>query len=61
MFQILLDTSGVLKFADFSLAMVDGENLEELFIKFAESGEKWSMQNTDNSLKINISGGSIFL
>ena len=36
--QILLDGSGILKYADFGLSKVEGENLEELFEKFAEAG-----------------------
>lgn len=36
--QILLDGSGILKYSDFGLSKVEGENLEELFEKFAEAG-----------------------
>ncbi|WAR10143.1 ULK4-like protein [Mya arenaria] len=42
--KILLDGPGILKYADFGLAKVEGENLEELFQKFADAGETW---NTD--------------
>ena len=37
--QILLDGPGVLKFSDFGLSRVEGENLEELFEQYAEVGE----------------------
>lgn len=40
--QILLDGSGTLKYADFGLSRVEGEILEELFEKFADAGEMWS-------------------
>lgn len=36
--KILLDGSGILKYSDFGLSKVEGENLEELFEKFAEAG-----------------------
>ncbi|VDI57338.1 serine/threonine-protein kinase ULK4 [Mytilus galloprovincialis] len=36
--KILLDGSGILKYADFGLSKVEGENLEELFEKFSEAG-----------------------
>lgn len=36
--KILLDGSGILKYADFGLSKVEGENLEELFEKFTEAG-----------------------
>ena len=45
--QILLDGPGILKYADFGLAKVEGENLEELFQKFADAGETW---NTESDL-----------
>lgn len=37
--QILLDGPGVLKFADFGLSRVEGEDLEELFGQFADAGQ----------------------
>jgi serine/threonine-protein kinase ULK4 len=37
--QILLDGPGVLKFADFGLSRVEGEDLEELFAQFADAGQ----------------------
>ncbi|KAK7507746.1 hypothetical protein BaRGS_00000711, partial [Batillaria attramentaria] len=49
--KILLDTSGVLKFADFGLSKVEGENLEELFLKFAEAGEQWNIQSAEEMMK----------
>ena len=51
-FQILLDGPGILKYADFGLAKVEGENLEELFLKFADAGETW---NTDTNLDNRLS------
>lgn len=48
---MLLDTSGVLKYADFGLSKVEGENLEELFLKFAEAGEHWNVQSAEEMMK----------
>ncbi|XP_053386677.1 serine/threonine-protein kinase ULK4-like isoform X1 [Mercenaria mercenaria] len=45
--KILLDGPGILKYADFGLAKVEGENLEELFQKFSDAGETWA---TDSQL-----------
>ncbi len=36
--QLLLDGPGVLKFADFGLCRVEGEDLAELFQQFVEAG-----------------------
>jgi serine/threonine protein kinase len=44
-FQILLDGPGILKYADFGLAKVEGENLEELFQKFSDAGETWATES----------------
>ena len=61
LFQVLLDTSGVLKYADFGLSKVEGENLEELFFKFAEAGEHWNIQSADDMMKqITTSGTQVF-
>lgn len=49
--QILLDSSGVLKYADFGLSKAEGENLEELFYKFAEAGEMWNIQSVEEMMK----------
>ena len=49
--QVLLDTSGTLKYADFGLSKVEGENLQELFFKFAEAGEHWNIQSADEMMK----------
>ncbi|KAK7111983.1 serine/threonine-protein kinase ULK4-like isoform X2 [Littorina saxatilis] len=49
--KVLLDTSGVLKYADFGLSKVEGENLEELFLKFAEAGEHWNVQSAEEMMK----------
>ncbi|XP_052814405.1 serine/threonine-protein kinase ULK4-like isoform X2 [Mya arenaria] len=43
--KILLDGPGILKYADFGLAKVEGENLEELFQKFADAGETWNTES----------------
>lgn len=43
--KILLDGPGILKYADFGLAKVEGENLEELFQKFADAGETWPTES----------------
>lgn len=43
--QILLDGPGILKYADFGLAKVEGENLEELFQKFSDAGETWATES----------------
>ncbi|KAJ8308456.1 LOW QUALITY PROTEIN: hypothetical protein KUTeg_013330 [Tegillarca granosa] len=45
--KILLDGTGTLKYADFGLSKVEGENLNELFEKFAEAGEQWSTELGD--------------
>ena len=55
--QILLDTEGILKYADFSLAKVEGENLEELFLKFAEAGEQWGGHAGNDIMKYNKCSG----
>lgn len=58
---MLLDTSGILKYADFGLSKVEGENLEELFFKFAEAGEHWNIQSADEMMKqITTSGPQLF-
>ena len=36
---MLLDGPGILKYSDFGLSKVEGENLEDLFQKFADAGE----------------------
>ena len=55
--QILLDISGVLKYADFGLSKVEEENLAELFMKFAEAGDQWNVQTPEEMMKqINILG-----
>ena len=38
MMQILLDGPGILKFADFGLSRVEGENLDEVFEQFTDAG-----------------------
>lgn len=55
--QILLDTIGVLKLADFGLSKVEGENLDELFLKFAEAGENWNVDTIEEIMKHNKSTG----
>uniref|UniRef100_A0A2C9L0L6 Protein kinase domain-containing protein n=1 Tax=Biomphalaria glabrata TaxID=6526 RepID=A0A2C9L0L6_BIOGL len=57
--KILLDTAGSLKYADFSSSKVEGENLEELFYKFAESGEQWNTQSVEEMMKFNKWTGSL--
>ncbi|XP_025099125.1 serine/threonine-protein kinase ULK4-like isoform X3 [Pomacea canaliculata] len=56
--KILMDSSGVLKYADFGLAKVEGENLEELFYKFADAGEQWNTQSVEEIVKQNSISGS---
>ena len=46
--QILLDGPGILKYADFGLSKVEGENLEELFEKFADAGEVWNNESDED-------------
>ena len=41
-YQILLDGPGVLKFSDFGLSRVEGEDLDELFSQFADAGELYT-------------------
>jgi len=36
--QILLDGPGDLKFSDFGLSRIEGENIDELFQQFSEAG-----------------------
>jgi len=48
MLQILLDGPGILKYADFGLSKVEGENLDELFQKFSDAGELWSSEFGDD-------------
>ncbi|GFR84606.1 serine/threonine-protein kinase ULK4 [Elysia marginata] len=57
--KILLDTSGVLKYADFGLSKVEGENLEELFLKFAEAGDQWNVQSVEEMMQHNSPKGSV--
>ncbi|BFZ15632.1 hypothetical protein BsWGS_18671 [Bradybaena similaris] len=57
--KILLDTIGVLKLADFGLSKVEGENLDELFLKFAEAGENWNIDTVEEIMKHNKSTGSV--
>ena len=38
LFQILLDGPGHLKFADFGLSRMEGEDINELFEQFSEAG-----------------------
>ncbi|GFO05468.1 serine/threonine-protein kinase ulk4 [Plakobranchus ocellatus] len=57
--KILLDTSGVLKYADFGLSKVEGENLEELFLKFAEAGDQWNVQSVEEMMHHNSTKGSV--
>ncbi|CAG5124212.1 unnamed protein product [Candidula unifasciata] len=57
--KILLDTIGVLKLADFGLSKVEGENLDELFLKFAEAGEHWNIETVEEIMKHNKSSGSV--
>lgn len=49
--KLLLDGSGVLKFSDFSLARIEGENLEELLVMFGEqnSNEDSEYDSTEQS------------
>lgn len=46
--KILLDGKGTLKYADFGLSKVEGENLDELFQKFSEAGEQWNADLGDD-------------
>ncbi|XP_059156600.1 serine/threonine-protein kinase ULK4-like [Physella acuta] len=57
--KILLDTAGVLKYADFGLSKCEGENLEELFIKFAEAGEQWNSLTIEEMMRYNKCSGSL--
>ena len=41
-FQILLDGPGILKYAGFGMGRLEGENLEELFEQFSDTGETWT-------------------
>ncbi|KAK3602625.1 hypothetical protein CHS0354_034209 [Potamilus streckersoni] len=54
--KILLDGPGVLKYADFGLSKVEGENLEELFQKFAEAGETWATEAHMEDRKLKTTG-----
>lgn len=54
--QILLDGPGVLKFADFGLARVEGENLDELFEQFYEAGESDSEGSEGEEKKLTTKG-----
>ncbi|XP_041374855.1 serine/threonine-protein kinase ULK4-like isoform X2 [Gigantopelta aegis] len=55
--KVLLDSLGVLKFANFGLSKVEGENLQELFLKFADAGEQWNQETFEEDLKkINSTG-----
>ena len=49
--KLLLDGSGVIKFSDFSLARIEGENLEELLVMFGEqnSNEDSEYDSTEQS------------
>jgi len=38
--QILLDGPGDLKYSDFGLSRIEGENIEELYQQFSEAGLK---------------------
>ncbi|XP_013396898.1 serine/threonine-protein kinase ULK4 [Lingula anatina] len=57
--KILLDGPGVLKYGDFSLTRLEGENLEEMFIHFAESGGESVDQET--SPKPDASGSPSYM
>ena len=39
---MLLDGPGILKFAGFGLGRLEGENLDELFEQFSDTGETWT-------------------
>ena len=47
----------MLKYADFGLSKVEGENLEELFLKFAEAGDQWNTQSVDEMMQQNSAKG----
>ncbi|XP_067686194.1 serine/threonine-protein kinase ULK4-like isoform X2 [Haliotis asinina] len=57
--KILLDTCGILKYADFGLSKVEGENLQELFLKFSDAGEQWNYDNYEDDAKKMKTTGSI--
>ncbi|XP_076458728.1 serine/threonine-protein kinase ULK4-like isoform X2 [Babylonia areolata] len=60
--KVLLDASGVLKYADFGMSKVEGENLEELFYKFAEAGEHWNIQSAEEMMKqISTTGSPTYM
>ena len=55
--QILLDGPGILKYSDFGLSKVEGENLDDLFQKFSDAGETWTTDsNLDDSKRSRVSG-----
>ena len=57
--QVLLDGPGILKYSDFGLSKVEGENLEDLFQKFADAGETFEA-TLDEYKKTRTSGISGF-
>ena len=57
LFQILLDGPGILKYSDFGLSKVEGENLEDLFQKFSDAAETWGTDaNLDDSKRSRTAG-----
>ena len=55
--QILLDGPGILKYSDFGLSKVEGENLDDLFQKFSDAGETWTTDsNLDDTKRSRVSG-----
>lgn len=55
--KVLLDGPGILKFSDFGLSKVEGENLDDLFQKFSDAGETWTTDsNLDDSKRSRVSG-----
>ncbi|KAL8565090.1 hypothetical protein ACOMHN_005293 [Nucella lapillus] len=60
--KVLLDASGVLKYADFGMSKGEGENLEELFFKFAEAGDHWNIQPAEEMMKqISTTGSPTYM
>ena len=47
--QILLDGPGVLKYADFGLSRVEGEDLVELFDQFVETSEQFASDSESDA------------
>ena len=58
--QVLLDGPGILKYSDFGLSKVEGENLEDLFQKFADAGETFEA-TLDEYKKTRTSGICMYI